>query len=507
MNNFSLIKALLHGADFYWKKFFVLSMLLVIVFGGFFLWRTENVSEASSNLVDEFDYTQLDQQNIDIQVLANGKVLSNGKNISSTLKLFSDHDEIRIILVDNSENYTPSLVATVTMPKSFQKKDIEQATYAVHGIESYRNYVQDSKTLVYEATNVMPGSTLSILVKFPKNMVKPSIFKQLGFYISSVSAQSYLVVAFILPLLTLGMTLFMLVKRRKDQFVALSVPPSTKLPAKVSPAVVGVLLDGQIGTREIAATLIDLAERKFIYIVRKGEGFTFGKRKAANFEESTELKTFEKILLSKIFTAQDYKSTRDDVEMRVGHHIFSRKMAQVFLDIYDEATRANYFVKNPEQVHRLWRYTGIILFFLSILGFIQSAAYAPDPKFTLFFWVGSLAAASVIIKISGLMPARSKTGSQALGPWMAFRKYLKMNEPIIVNAPASDLYLQNLPYAIVFGVEDVWAKRFLNETFTKPDWYDSEETNTTLEEFIGGLYPLISFVGGILANSHEPTVE
>lgn len=506
MNNFALIKALFHGMDFYWKKFLTLSLFLVVIFGGYQAWRNSSVTHASVDFSGSQQYQSIDQKNISIKILPNATVLVDGKNQSSTFKIYDNYDEVRIILFENPGVFIQGVTATVSLPKEVSIDQINQITYAVHGVGSYRNYVEDGKTLVYEASDVTPMSTLTIVAQFPKNTVNPSIFKKFTYYLTSVPAKSYLILALVLPLIVLVIMLFMLIKRRKDQIISLNAEAFDKMPAAVSPAVVGVLIDGQITSREVAATLIDLANRGYIFITRKGNNFTFGKRKSMELEDMPGLKPFEVTLLSKIFTAANYRSTREDVEMRVGHHIFSRKMARVFLDIYDEATAANYFISNPASVHRRWRYTGIVLLFLSILGFIQSAFYAPNPKFTLLIWVGSMAAAAVIIKMSGLMPARSKEGSRALKPWMAFRKYLKAKEQI-QDPQASSIFSKNLPYAIVFGVEDAWAKRFMEENFTKPDWYESAEQITTLEEFIGGLYPLISFVGDILVKSHDPIVE
>ena len=507
MKNSELIKAILKGVSFRWKNFLVFSLFIVVSSGVLYFWRLSDTSQASFSFSDVAQYQSISNKTVDIVIKQNGQVLVDGKNMPSAFKIYSDHDEVRIMLVDNPGVFIQNFTATVHLPQAIKKNEIEQTTYAIHGVGSYKNYLLNDSTLIYEASNIASTSTITILTKLPKGLVDPPLSKVILYYISAISAQSYLILAIILPLATLIVTLFMVIKRRKDQIILLNVAPIAQVPALVPPAVVGVLIDGRVGSREIAATLIDLAQRGYIYIIRKGNSFTFGKRKSVPFEDLPELKPYEKILLSKIFTPNDYRSTKADVEMRVGHHIFSRKMAQVFLGIYNEATFAGYFIQNPARVHARWKYIGIAFFFLSILGFIQSAFYAPDPKFTLFFWVGGMAAAWVIIKISGLMPARSDMGSRALTPWMAFRKYLKLSRPIPRGATSQDIFNRCLAYAVVFGVEDAWAKRFMQERFTKPAWYESAEATITLDEFIGGLFPLIAFAGDLLAGSHEPTVE
>lgn len=507
MKNSELTRAILKSMTFRWKNFLVFTLFLVSFFGIMYFWRLSDTSQASFNFSDVAQYQSISSKTVNIVIKQNGRVLVDGKNIPSAFKIYADHDEMRLILLDNPGVFIQNLTAVVHLPQAVNKNEIEQTTYAIHGVGSYQNYFQDSQTLVYVASDIASTSTLTILTKLPKDLVHPPITKIILYYIQTLSAQSYLILAIILPLVALIVTLFMVLKRRRDQIILLNVPPSAQPPAEVLPAVVGVLLDGQVGPREIAATLIDLAQRGYIYIIRKGNSFTFGKRKSVPFDDLPELKSYEKILLSKIFTPNAYRCTKADVQMRVGHHIFSRKMAQVFLGIYNEATFAGYFIQNPARVHARWKYVGIAFFFLSILGFIQSAFYAPDPKFTLLFWVGGMAASTVIIRISGLMPARSDLGSRSLTPWMAFRKYLKLNRLIPRGDCSKDIFARYLAYAVVFGVEDAWAKRFMQERFTNPRWYESQEPIVTLDEFIGGLFPLIAFAGELLAESHEPTVQ
>ncbi|OGD56786.1 hypothetical protein A2V71_01545 [Candidatus Berkelbacteria bacterium RBG_13_40_8] len=507
MHTIELIKAILRSMDFYWKKFLIFSLIIFLGVGGFFLWRFLNGAQADIEFAQTPQFTSTYQYKLKIEVKDNGQVIINGKDSSGDLKIFPEYYEVRILALDNPGTFINNFEADMTLPHPVEKSAIEQQVYAVHGVSSYRTEMTNSRTLVYTAENISPQASLTIVAHLPKDILTPPLGKRIIYSIGNVPAQIFLGIAIFLPLLTLIILLFMIYKRRKDQMLFFGVEPSSRPPQDVPPAVAGVLIDGQVGAREIAATLISLAVRGYIFITRKGGYFAFGKRKSLDLEKSSELEPYEKLLLSKIFMPQDYRSTREDVEQRVGRHIFSRKIALVYLEIYNEATRLGYFIQNPAAVHLRWKYTGITLFFLGILGFVYTVFFAPDPKFTLIFWVGEIAAASVIIKFSSLMPTRSSQGSQSLSSWMAFRKYLKMNEKIEPGAVLEDKFNELLPFAIVFGVEAEWAKRFMKGSFVKPDWYESMEPVTTLEEFVGGLFPLISFVGSILAESHEPTVE
>ncbi|MCL5407402.1 MAG: DUF2207 domain-containing protein, partial [Patescibacteria group bacterium] len=256
------------------------------------------------------------------------------------------------------------------------------------------------------------------------------------------------------------------------------------------------------------ATLVDLAIRGFILIINKGNGeFSFGKLRAKDIEKTTGLEPFERDLLSKIFLTPAYKSTLGDVEMRIGRHIFSRKIAQFYLGVYNFATKKGYFVRNPAKVHLVYKYMGVALLFLSLVGFAIGAITGADPKFGLLFWVGGMIAAFFIIKLSPFMPARSDLGAAELKKWLAFRKYLSSRKSLQAKDVLQGKFEAYLPYAVVLGVEVDWAHKFLKEPFAAPSWYESGEKTVTLENFIGEFFPFIGYVAENLARSHEPTVE
>ena len=506
MTTFAFIKEISKNTSFYWKKFLIFLLFLGVGVGGYFLWRSESPTQASIQFSDVPQYSSESQRTADIVIKQNGQILVDGKSTPSALKIYPNYYEVRLLVFDNPGVFINSATVTMHLPKPVAQNQIEPIVYAVHGISSYNSYLADPQTLVFRADDIAPTATLTVVAHLPKSILVPSLGKRIIYDIANIPARSFLIVAILLPAVSFCLMLFMIFKRRKDQIISLRVEPIPLPPGPLSPAVAGVLIDGQVGAREIAATLIDLASRGFIFITENKGNFSFGIRKSLNLDE-LKIKPFEKKLLSKLFEKQNFKSTKADVEMRVGRHIFSRKIADTYLGIYDEATSLGYFVKNPAQIHRRYRYTGITLFFLGALGFAYSAAFAADPKFTLFFWAGEMAAAAVIIKFAGLMPVRSNLGSAALSQWMGFRKYLKLKAEIAPGANITEKYIKYLPYAIVYGVEAEWTRRFLQERYVKPDWYESNQTVSTLENFAGGLFPLISFVGTILDKSHEPTVE
>ena len=506
MSTWELVKRLLFGASINWRK---LSIFLLIIGSGLLvsaLWKNSSKSEASVPYIEPVQTGVNSNISSTIEIKNNGTVVIDGKAYSNVLKILPDKYEISYKVFDQPARFINRYQATIILPKSLQPVDVKQIVYAVHGVGSYNAYMKDSQTLIYEVNSISPGATVTITAYLPKGSLNPPILKQLNFWVIELSAKNNIWIALTFPLITLIIMFYMISKRQKSRLFKVR-QISLQPPASVPPAVAGVLLDGWVGGREIAATLIDLAIRGYIFIIHKGDSFSFGKRKLMNKNESFDLKPFEKILLSKIFEDDKIKSTRDDVDMRVGRHIFSRKVADAYLDVYRVATEAGYFVKNPNKIHIAWKYTGIGLFILSVLGYVLTAAYGPDPKFTLFLWGGAMLSSAIIIKFASLMSIRSAYGEAQLKLWLAFRHYLSIKKPIEGGQSFVGTYLKYLPYAIVLGSEIELTKRFFNEPFAKPDWFESPEDVEAIDTFAEKLFQIIGYTSTSLDKSHEPTVE
>ncbi len=505
MSSWEIFKTILKQIGFYRSKLMLFLFLVGLTIVGYLLYRNYR-TEAIGPYYGEISEAFLSQASSDIEVKTNGTVLIDKEKQPKAIKFYVPYDELRIMIFDQPTEYISYYVARVHLPKDISESQVRQITYAVHGVGGTLNYMADSRTLVYEATDISPGSTLTIVAQFPKGYIMPSWWNVVKFNLAILAAKSWLYIAIVLPGITLIVIGFMLFERRS---IYLFLPQNelTELPTSISPAISGVLVDGAVGAREIAATLIDLAHRGYIFIINQGNQFYFARRKLGTFEATEGLSMFEKALLSKIFLPGAYKSTLADVEMRIGRHIFSRKIANFYLGVYNQATSQGYFKSNPGKVHLAYKYTGIVLFFLTFLGFIYGGITETEPKFSLLFWVGGMFAASLIIKFAPYTPARTRKGNLEFKKWLAFRNYLTEKAPVSITEYNQNKFENYLPYAIVLGSEIEWVKRFADKPFNQPSWYEAPERIITIDDFANKLFPLIGYVADNLARSHDPIVE
>lgn len=488
-----------------------------------------------------------------VEVSSTGQVLVDGVRAHRALRLMGQDGnvELRLPLVAEPGFVIESVQAVVTFPKTLKIKSPQDVVATIvdeHGVGNTTIRVSAPNQLIYQAYELSPQANLTIVARLPEGVVTLPLLQRILF----ASASSWIFASVGVLALTVLVLLMALVRQWKSNRVLNSNRTLLNPPLALAPAISGAIIDGRVGAREIAATLVDLANRGFLYITRRGNDFVFARRK--NFElegpvralselplpgsadvmppppahevvsvsrlaidtthrlagpavgMSTDLRHYEKVLLSKLFNPQEFRASKQTINVRVGRHIFSRRIAQVYWEIYQEATNLGYFEENPSRVHVRFRVAGLLLFFAAVAGLLLGILI-PDPKYPLLFWVATLVASTLVIGISGLMNIHTPAGKAATETWFAFRNFLTDETPIAYSADAPELFVRYLPYAIAFGVEGEWAQRFLSHTFHPPDWFSTPQDLVSLENFIAAMFPIVHSVSEMFAEVKEPIVQ
>ncbi len=183
------------------------------------------------------------------------------------IMFFDQGDELRWHVFD-AETPVPigAVRATVKLPADVAQDKMTQAVQTGYGVQ-YTTSTPDTRTMVYEATDI-PAYTavLDRVAGFPKGVVKYTwTARRIGAFIVPK-------VGFVLPVLFfLGMLLIWRRRGRDDPSKAyasyVSEPPST-----LCPALAGALIDEKVDTKEVIATIVDLARRGYIEMTDTAEG-------------------------------------------------------------------------------------------------------------------------------------------------------------------------------------------------------------------------------------------
>lgn len=219
MSTWEVIKALFGEIGIYRKKalfFVILAGVAVLVFLG---WQIFGHPLAAVEFNDLPYNSVVNQRIMNIEVSKTGTVTVDGAKKNHVLRFYEQYDELRILVFDSTGEYISAFQGIVHLPAAVKSDEVRQIVYAVHGIGATKIYMSDPQTLVYEATDISPQATLTIVADLPKGLIQPNFWQSLEFSLASLPIKIWLYVAIVLPLVTLVLMLFMILKRRSAQMI------------------------------------------------------------------------------------------------------------------------------------------------------------------------------------------------------------------------------------------------------------------------------------------------
>jgi hypothetical protein len=246
------------------------------------------------------------------------------------------------------------------------------------------------------------------------------------------------------------------------------VPPDGFRPGQV-----GTLVDEAANTLDVSATIVDLAVRGYLRIDEIPKKGWFGKADWAltRLKEGDGLLRYEKLLLDGLF------EDGDEVKLSSLRTKFVSRLKRVQDALYDDVVSAGWFAARPDKVRLKWYVIGgfavvASLLLLVVLTVLTHAAMVALP----------LVVVAVALLLSAKrMPRRTAKGTGVLRRVQGFRRFIDESEKERARfAEQQHLFSEYLPYAIVFGATEKWARAFagLDDELVRPDWYGGSSTFT-----------------------------
>jgi uncharacterized membrane protein YgcG len=249
-------------------------------------------------------------------------------------------------------------------------------------------------------------------------------------------------------------------------------PPEDTLPGQM-----GTLVDEVANPLDVTATLIDLAVRRYLQIEEvEGEGW-FAKddwRLTRLKPTDGDLREYERELLDGVF------EDGDEVMLSDLKNKFVKRLKAVQDDLYRDVVAQGWFLRRPDQVRSSWVGVGLVALIAGIVATVLLA------MFTTWALVGiPLALAGLLIAIaSNAMPRRTAKGTGMMRRVMGFQRAIATAERDTARwAEEQGIFSKYLPYAVVFGLTERWAKTFegLDDEVTGVgSWYVSSHAFSTL---------------------------
>ncbi|HJR98905.1 MAG TPA: DUF2207 domain-containing protein [Actinomycetota bacterium] len=247
-----------------------------------------------------------------------------------------------------------------------------------------------------------------------------------------------------------------------------SAPVEFAPPDDMRPGQMGTLIDEQANVLDVSATLVDLAVRGYLRIEELPKEGWFGKadwRLIRLEAPEDDLLTYERRLLNGVF--------RDGTEVTISElkNTFAERLKGVLESLYADSVERRWFSERPDKVRSRWVALGVSALVVAVGATVALAAFTHWGLLGIPLILGAV----VLLASSGRMPARTAKGTAMLRRVRGFRTVIETAETHMARWAEKELvFTRFLPFAVVFGATEKWAKAF-EALGIEPDtsWYVS----------------------------------
>ena len=386
--------------------------------------------------------------------------------VEGTLNGFPDHDELYWNAIGADwEVPIEQASVTVTAPAAIGRV----ACYAgpVGSTRSCASSETDGRTGAFATTGLAPKEGLTVVVGFPTGVVptpRPVLEERSSLARAFSATPGTLAMAggvLVAVLLVLGW-LFGVVgrdRRTDDPLGSLAGAMVEAVPPEgIRPAQAGLLVDEVVNPVAIPATLVDLAVRGYLRIEDDApddwEKFDWRlvKLKAAD----NNLLDYERVLFDGLFASRGGRRAKVEEAVRLSElkQDFYHQSTLVRSALYQDAVQRGWFTDYPDEVQQRWVKRGRVVTVVGV-GLTALAAWLTDYGLVA---LPILLAGPALMLGARWMPRRTPVGAELLRRVNGFRAYLQTAGADRADALHADRFSPDLPYAIVFGLTEQWAR-------------------------------------------------
>jgi len=253
-------------------------------------------------------------------------------------------------------------------------------------------------------------------------------------------------------------------------------------PDDLSAGEIGVIYDQKVDLRDITASIVQLAIRGNIKIVREGKKkFLWGEDYDFKFVKLKGLQSGSLEYEKKIFTAL-FGESRKEIKISDLQKKFYKSLPKVKKSLYAEVVKNGYFKKDPDKIRKSYKIIGnVLLIIMIIAGIILGSLFESMWYVYLFPLSGVIA-----IVFSYWMPRRTRQGAIVYKKIMGLELFMEktVKERLSMMQDPKDfeeLFNKLLPYAIVLKVENKWAKHFKKLYDIEPNWLEGEALSGSMQ--------------------------
>ena len=247
-----------------------------------------------------------------------------------------------------------------------------------------------------------------------------------------------------------------------------AVPVQYEPPDRLRPGQIGTLVDERAHALDVTATIVDLAVRGHLRIEEIAKDGWFGKPdwRLVRLDPAgdDDLLAYERVLHDALFAG------RDTVLLSDLKDTFASHLRAVQSALYDDAVARGWYSRRPDRVRIWWAVGGVV----ALVGAIGVTVLLAGATRAGLLGLPLVVVALTLLVAAHWMPSRTAKGTSVLIRTIGFRRFIEESERDRAQfAERANLFSEYLPYAIVFGATDRWARAFagLDGELPATSWY------------------------------------
>jgi uncharacterized membrane protein len=394
--------------------------------------------------------------------------------VKGALNGFSDHDELYWNVTGGDWGVPISRsTATVRAPSSLSQTACfvgttnSQARCTIQGI--------DGGALFTSPRALSPGEQLTVVAGLRKGVVPEPLpilqDRPREFANFFDTTPLWLALAMFVAVGGVALVVWRWYTAGRDERERQTIVPEYEPPDKLLPAQVGLIIDERADTLDVTATIVDLAVRGYLAITEIPKQGLFGTRDwtiARKKPTDAALLPYEATILDGLFSTGE--GTADEVKLSALRRHFYLTLGQAQKQLYADSVTRGWFPADPSTVRATYAIAGVG--FVILAGLIAAALGAIVGGGLV--GIAAVVPAIALIAMSPVMPRKTKTGAELYRRTLGFRMYMQVAEKDRQKfAEKEHIFADYLPYAIVYGCVDQWAKAFegIDLTAATSGWY------------------------------------
>ena len=402
--------------------------------------------------------------------------------VRNVISFYSDHDELYWD-VNGDQWGQPTTVVKVNLhlPSGLSlSSDVPQCFGGAYSQVQQNCVISQTEDGISATTsNLPPNQTLTYVVGLTKGFFQPETTSE-----KLRDNATPLLALIALPLAIIAGSFTWWWRNGRDAKGRGVIVPEYNPPKDMTPLQAGTLLDFKTDNRDITATIIDLAVRKYLRIHELVKDRKILKDKVTyelellNLDKSG-LNAYEADLINALFNEQKIGEKTD---LGTPSAALQKVATSLRTSVKKDLKQAGYLKPDTSKY-------GLVLVGSAVVAVVLLAIIGgnSNPNAIGAIVVGAIICTVTISIFWALMAARTSVGVSAKEQLEGLKMYMNVAEKdriqmlqspkaayaVGVGQPKRtvELFEKLLPYAIIMGVEKQWAKQFESMYAAEPSWY------------------------------------